>query len=128
MTRPHFACGGAKKRARTCTRCGGTGEALVAFRRALKRLGFSPELERPSRAGIADVDQDRVVDEFAAVCHGEDTRQAERVVAVLQHCLDRAAFDTIWRLGDLASVFEWLSEQERQHCAFDEEEPYDPGT
>ncbi len=119
-------CGTCGSELRFCKACANSGEALVAFRRALKRLGFEPEVQRVGR-GIQDVDQDRVVDEFAAACHGEDTRESARVVAVLQHCLDREAFDTIWRLGDLAHVFAWLSEQERQHCAFDEEEPYDPG-
>ncbi len=138
--RPHAACSGRGQIIRddpewtvlalggadiTCKGCAGSGEAMTAFMKLQKRIGLEPSDTCPT---FLDTDQDHTIDSFAAACHGDDSTRAGQVVAILQHCVDRAAFDTVWRLGSLDSVFSWLCSQEAEHCSEPEGEEDFAGT
>jgi hypothetical protein len=115
--RKHFACKGGKGRG--CAACGDTGEAGIAFIRELRQMGLDVTPNQNIADFRDDNDQDRILDVFAAVCFGENSERTTQVVSVMEHRVDRAAMDTVWRLcGGLDKLFNWLCDQERAHCRF----------
>lgn len=124
----HHKCNGTGFGSRVharCRGCNGTGEAGFAFKRELERRGLTGVVE--------DRHVEDVLNAYVEVCYGpgahlyfEEDRRPCYVLTVLPHSVDRAALESVSRLGGFDKVFNWLVAAEREHCPLGAEAEWSP--
>lgn len=92
-----------------CAMCEGTGMAKVAFKTELYAIGVT-DSDGDFRLPNFEQDADRIITAFCVVCwsasgNGEPRHKHNEVLA---HCVNRAAMETTWRLGDAGKLFDFL--------------------
>ncbi len=119
---PHADCRGTGLvRTNTCNKCGGTGEAGIAFYSELRAVNLedSPLLDDSLECALECYTMARYGGSGRKRKAGqrlEDSKRGAYVYSVLQNAVDRPAMRTVRMLGNCDSVFNWLFGQEREHC------------
>lgn len=105
---PHHLCHDTGHR-QTCSPCGGTGEAGIAFVTLMRAI--DPH-------GLDGAGFSTVVGCYVRVKYGSPdyVARAAQVATVLEHAACEAGL-TVWALGEFDQLWNWLCSAESEHCA-----------